>query len=108
MDNDDVGYSLDEAAAQVLRISMLPVDAEPALRDCIAGAGDGWSVGWIVAWWMERPLPLEVLEFTGNTVPSEPGWNAIFVADSGGLGPVVLDAADQASVCTVIDIEECF
>ncbi len=107
-EDDEAGYSVDEAVEQVMHTSMLPDDAEQVIRECIAGAGEGWFDGWIVAWWMESPMPLEALGFMGNVVPSETGWNAIFVADKDLLGPVVLDAADQASVCTVIDVAECF
>ena len=107
-DEDQAGYPLDEAVEQIMRTSMLPDEAAEAIKDCVAEAGDGWFDGWIVAWWMESRMPIEALGFMGNTVPSETGWNAIFVADKDGLGPVVIDAADQASVCTVIDVAECF
>lgn len=106
--NDEVGYSLDEAVEMIMLASMLPNDAAAVISECISGAGDGWFDGWIVAWRMESPMPLEALGFLGNTIPSETGWNAIFVADKDLLSPVVLDAADQASVCTVIDVAECF
>ena len=108
LEDDEAGYPLDEAVEQIMRTSMLPDDAAEVIKDCVAGAGAGWFDGWIVAWWMESPMPIEALGFMGNTVPSETGWNAIFVADKDGLGPVVIDAADQASVCTVIDVAECF
>jgi hypothetical protein len=108
IDDEEAGYPLDEAVEQIMQTSMLPDDAAEAIKDCIAGAGAGWFDGWIVAWWMESPMPIEALGFMGNTVPSATGWNAIFVADKDGLGPVVIDAADQASVCTVIDVAECF
>jgi hypothetical protein len=44
----------------------------------------------------------------GNTVLSKQGWNAIFVRDKSGLESIVVDVADQASSCMVIDIEACF
>lgn len=108
IEDDDAGYPLDEAVERIMETSDLPDDAAEVIKECIAGAGEAWFDGWIVVWWMESAMPIEALGFMGNTMPSATGWNAIFVADKDGVGPVVIDAADQASVCTVIDVAECF
>lgn len=83
-------------------------DAAPALRACLEGAGEFCDDGWVIAWWLPVDRWLEAIGVLRNTVPSERGWNAIYVRDRGSLESIVVDVADQASSSVVIDIEACF
>ena len=103
----DTDWDLDAAVAGVLECSGLPDDAWPAVAECLNGAGPGFSDGWLVVWWMPIAVGIDATAFTGNTMPSERGWNCVFVADRDNLLELVIDAADQGTACTVIDLEEC-
>jgi hypothetical protein len=58
---------LDEAVEQITRTTVLPDDAAEVTKNCVAGAGEGWFDGWIVAWWMESPMPIEARSVSGAT-----------------------------------------
>ncbi len=112
MDEDHVdeagGWDLDAAVAQILEATGLPDDVTSIITECLDGVEASYPDGWLVLWWVPVELDLEGIAFTGNTLPAAEGWNCIYVADRDGLLAVVVDAADQGSSCTVIDINECF
>lgn len=99
---------MEEVIPLLLQAGALPIDAARAIRDCVDGVQENWFEGWLVAWWMPQGIGIEFLDQLGNTVPSERGWNVVFVGDRDALLDIVIDAADQGSSCTVIDIEACF
>ena len=57
-----------------------------------------------------RPVDLDQIDLLGGSslATCDRGRGAVGRGGAGtGLGPVVIDAADQASLCSVIDVAEC-
>jgi hypothetical protein len=107
-DDDDDGVDIYEVVTAILSAAQLPDEASDAVFDCLEGAASQAVAGWLVVWWMGVAVDVAVTERFGYTMPSGLGWNAILIADRESLLEIVIDAADQASACVVVDIEECF
>lgn len=106
-DNDD-SWDIDEVVDAVVEGAGLGDEPEVAIRDCVAGSWPVCPSGWIVLWWLPSTLGIEGAVALRNILPGQEGWNAILVPNPDQLLEIVVDAADQAVACTVVDIDECF
>jgi hypothetical protein len=112
------GFEPEEIADAILESALHLGDLQDIdeLRERLVSAvnvdGGDPCAGWMVIWWM--PVGWGIEHPTAQ-VPSEAGWNALFVPHGGAyrephltLADITQSAADQGVVVLVVDIEECF